>query len=614
MLGIEKLHLEDALDDSPQMRSLVSVFEQDTSQLKKYTTTLRDYCQRVLDAESEVSNATRCLSEHLKSYEKINFPLESDKESVLSSTMKEFANTLDEISSWHHILATEMNDGMMFPITKFLQADLEEVNTMCELYQAASNDLEKAITKYCKIQRKKEAEKDRMDANEEVYLMRKKFHQISLHYYASLNALQYKRKTALIEPFLGYLHAQRAHFGLGKEALMVPDLDNFLANISASVHGVHTELGLETKKTVNLIDTIENQSQHLYHGEPTLDAPLIPAHLNMTKKCGYLQMRTKVAGVMSKWEKAYFFTEGGNFICVNKGQIGGSLLMPLDRMVVVAPLDQEDRRFVFQITSGKNNFFSSVFGECRTVVVQAMNDRDREEWIATIRNIIQEEMNCVKDKPTRSQTQLLSKSQFFTSCDATLVRKNSDPTGRAKNSKTPPARPPLPRPAAPENDLSSTPIVFDMISPSEESKLTRPGKEGPPIRINPFDQSSDALATEILRGETPFHEAYTVRFLGSMEVRWDRGEQLVHQVIRAIMAARAIHNVFKMTELHMVISNEALRLIDPGNQSIRAEFILEDLAFWAAHKENNRRSEDAGTEPKFSCHVFESNSSGEEKY
>ena len=37
------------------------------------------------------------------------------------------------------------------------------------------------------------------------------------------------------------------------------------------------------------------------------------------------------------------------------------------------------------------------------------------------------------------------------------------------------------------------------------------------------------------------------------------GEKLVHETIRQIMAARAIHNVFKMTESRMVVSSESMR-------------------------------------------------------
>ncbi len=61
--------------------------------------------------------------------------------------------------------------------------------------------------------------------------------QTSLHYYASLNSLQYKRKCALLEPMLGYMQAQKAFFDMGKDVVIKKEMDDFLVNINASVQG-----------------------------------------------------------------------------------------------------------------------------------------------------------------------------------------------------------------------------------------------------------------------------------------------------------------------------------------------------------------------------------------
>ena len=58
--------------------------------------------------------------------------------------------------------------------------------------------------------------------------------QTALHYYSSLNALQYKRKFCLIEPILGYMHAQRSFFTMSKDAVAKDEIDDFLSNINAS--------------------------------------------------------------------------------------------------------------------------------------------------------------------------------------------------------------------------------------------------------------------------------------------------------------------------------------------------------------------------------------------
>jgi DCC-interacting protein 13 alpha len=58
-----------------------------------------------------------------------------------------------------------------------------------------------------------------------------------LHYYALLNTLQYKRKSSLLEPLIGLMHAQKAFFEMGHEITSKTEFDDFVSNIGVSVQG-----------------------------------------------------------------------------------------------------------------------------------------------------------------------------------------------------------------------------------------------------------------------------------------------------------------------------------------------------------------------------------------
>ncbi|XP_067286868.1 DCC-interacting protein 13-alpha isoform X2 [Pseudorasbora parva] len=610
MPGFDTLPIEETLEDSPQTRSLLGVFEEDTAAISSYFSQLFKAMQRIYDAQNELSAATHLTSKLLKDYEKQRFPLGGDDE-VMSSTLQQFAKVIDELSSCHAVLSTQLADAMMFPITQFKERDLREILILKEVFQIASDDHDAAINRYSRLSKRKENEKVKNEVMEDVYTSRKKHHETTMHYFASLNMLQYKKKIALLEPLLGYMQAQISFFKLGSENL-TQQWEDFLTNIGTSVQNVRREMDRDAEAVEQTIQDLKEASDPLYMPDP--DPNTIPVNRNLTRKAGYLNTRNKTGLVSSSWDRQYFFTQGGNLMSQSRGAVAGGLVMDIDNCSVMA-VDCEDRRFCFQITS---------FDGKKAAILQAESRKDCEEWIATINNIskriyLSENPEEIAARVNQSALEAVTPSPSFQQRHESF---RPSMQGRPKTARSgSQCSVGSESPALSSLSLDSlvapdTPIQFDIISPVTEEHASQ-AKSGGQGRTNPFGESGGTQSEE--SEDSILHQLFIVRFLGCMEVKATESTDVIYETMRQILAARAIHNIFRMTESHLLVTCECLKLIDPQTQVTRLRFSLSSVVLCATHQENKRLFgfvlQTAGGRvdgrPVTVCYVFESNNDGE---
>uniref|UniRef100_A0A672ZD65 PID domain-containing protein n=1 Tax=Sphaeramia orbicularis TaxID=375764 RepID=A0A672ZD65_9TELE len=580
MPGIEKLPIEETLEDSPQTRSLLGVFEEDTAAMSNYCTQLYQAMQRIYDAQNDLSAATHLTSRLLKEYDKQRFPLGSDDE-VMSSTLQQFAKVIDELSSCHAVLSTQLADAMMFPITQFKERDLKEILTLKEVFQIASDDHDMAINRYSRLSKRRDNDKVRQNlevAVEDVYTSRKKQHQTMMHYFCSLNTLQYKKKTALLEPLLGYMQAQISFFKLGSENL-TQQWEDFLGTIGTSVQNVRREMEEEVGHMQQTIQQMESSCDPLYAPcDP--DPGHSPVCRNLTRKQGYLYIRNKTGLVSSSWERQYFFTQGGNLMQQGRGEVAGGLVTDLDNCSVMA-VDSDDRRFCFQLLFTYFLLILCVLAarvnqSALEAVTPSPSFQQRHESMRPRRSGRASSISSVGSEPSPALSVL--------SLDALV---------------------------APE-----TPIQFDIISPVSEENLGQSktaAQSG--RRSNPFGESGDSTSDD--SEDSILHQLFIVRFLGSMEVKTADSVDVISETMRQILAARAIHNIFRMTESHLLVTCDCLKLIDPQTQVTRLRFPLSSVLHSSSHQDNKRLFgfvlQPAGGrgDSRAVCYIFESNNDGE---
>ncbi|XP_045409010.1 DCC-interacting protein 13-beta isoform X1 [Lemur catta] len=601
MPAVDKLLLEEALQDSPQTRSLLSVFEEDAGTLTDYTNQLLQAMQRVYGAQNEMCLATQQLSKQLLAYEKQNFALGKGDEEVIS-TLHYFSKVVDELNVLHTELAKQLADTMVLPIIQFREKDLTEVSTLKDLFGLASNEHDVSMAKYSRLPKKKENEKVKTEVGKEVAAARRKQHLSSLQYYCALNALQYRKRAAMMEPMIGFAQGQINFFKKGAE-MFSKRMDSFLSSVADMVQSIQVELEGEAEKMRVSQQELLSVDESVYTPDFDVAAPQI--NRNLIQKAGYLNLRNKTGLVTTTWERLYFFTQGGNLMCQPRGAVAGGLIQDLDNCSVMA-VDCEDRRYCFQITTpnGKSG-----------IILQAESRKENEEWICAINNIsrqiyLTDNPEAVAIKLNQTALQAVTPITSFGKKQESSCLSQNLKNSEVENDKTVP-KAAVSEPEAEQLIAPGTPIQFDIVLPATEFLDQNRGSR----RINPFGETEDESLPEA--EDSLLQQMFIVRFLGSMAVKTDSTTEVIYEAMRQVLAARAIHNIFRMTESHLVVTSQTLRLIDPQTQVSRANFELTSVTQFAAHRENKRlvgfviRVPESTGEESLSTYIFESNSEGE---
>ncbi|KAK2506344.1 hypothetical protein MC885_017025, partial [Smutsia gigantea] len=616
-----------------------------------------------------------------------NFALGKGDEEVIS-TLHYFSKVVDELNVLHTELTKQLADTMVLPIIQFREKDLTEVSTLKDLFGLASTEHDLSMARYSRLPKKKENEKVKTEVVKEVAAARRKQHLSSLQYYCALNALQYRKRMAMMEPMIGFAHGQSFsgdpdflgsdYTGVtGRNEFLLPvptksatavfvsklyslspqatlpgqrehpsenagehlchagallplhvvsfkinffkkgaemfshSMDSFLSSVADMVQSIQVELEAEAEQMRVSQQELLSSDESVY--TPDLDVAAPQINRNLIQKSGYLNLRNKTGLVTTTWERLYFFTQGGNLMCQPRGAVAGGLIQDLDNCSVMA-VDCEDRRYCFQITTPNGKSYA----------IGGNNPAGRKPK-GKRRVDMRNKQHLQTDLPDRRPRGIRLKGFDFPPpivyCSKNL--KNTE----TENDKTVP-KATVSIPEAEQLIAPGTPIQFDIVLPAMEFLDQNRGSR----RINPFGETEDdtfpeaedqqqevdvILSRKCFFADSLLQQMFIVRFLGSMAVKTDSTTEVIYEAMRQVLAARAIHNIFRMTETHLMVTSQTLRLIDPQTQVTRANFELTSVTQFAVHRDDKRlvgfvvRMPESIGGGSLSTYIFESNSEGE---
>ena len=334
------------------------------------------------------------------------------------------------------------------------------------------------------------------------------------------------------------------------------------------------------------IQTLENENERSYYPEPITDADAVP-DMKLYNKSGYLFYRSR-ALLIHHWSRCFVSieSESGKLLINLPGEYDSTCLMNLTSNDAYAgSVDIDDRRWVFEILCKKDK---------KHAYFQCESQKDRDEWIATVCNVAQMHQSLSPNISTPNSP--VPESSHHKSSTNTPIRQSDI------------------------QQLEQTPIQFDLSSPTEEyPPLPKWLGGNSTVRANPFGEEAETSAQMenlSVKGESSFAHTYSLRFVGSVRIVPDpnKGNVIdhdVHETIQHILAARAIHGIFRMSDVNMLIASDGIYLLDSSVSSVKARFPLHRIVYSTVHNENDRLfafvSSSVDIPEELTCHVFESN-------
>ena len=124
---------------------------------------------------------------------------------------------MQEVSSWNHILCTQLTDGVLHPLTQQLNA-YSQLQQLKEKHAQCTFQLDSSVSSFLKL-KKKDTDIEKEQAALFLTDTRRNFHQCSVLYYNELNLHQGGRSLSFLTPLLALVAAHQCFHSLAHAAL-----------------------------------------------------------------------------------------------------------------------------------------------------------------------------------------------------------------------------------------------------------------------------------------------------------------------------------------------------------------------------------------------------------
>ncbi|XP_032218129.1 rho GTPase-activating protein 26 isoform X1 [Nematostella vectensis] len=365
-MGLKPLEFADCLLDSPYFRENVHEHERELERTNEAIKGLIKECKALMKATENLSKAKRSFAQVLDNFRfECIGEVETDDEILIAAALKEFAQVIDTVEDERDRMINHANFQLIQPLEQFRKEQIGGAKEEKKKFDKQTEKFCIAVQNYLNMSSKKK-EVQLQEADAQLQMERRVFHQTALDYVFKLQEVNETKKFQFVETLLSFMYVQMTFFHSGHEAFK--DYMEYMTDLQLRLQNTRDRFSATKEQAESLMNKVQQKAQS---GELQYQG----AHTRQ----GYLYVQEKRKGGLGyTWSKHYclYTKENKILTMIPYVQTQGKMNACTDTMVIThctrRMTETIDRRFCFDIQA---------LDRPGSITLQALNEEDRKLWM-----------------------------------------------------------------------------------------------------------------------------------------------------------------------------------------------------------------------------------------
>ncbi|CAF0882214.1 unnamed protein product [Adineta steineri] len=393
---MNEIDFEECLKDSPTYRNQLR-------QATNHIDMLEDRLEQMAKSCNSVINIGKTFVQEFQKFLKCIYDVRElfSSDDVTYKSLAKFGEYLREIQGLFSGLFEQTTNSVLRTLTRMVKEDIRKVKDQGKLFERLSSDYDIALQKNADASKTKPHVCE--DASKILLATRSCFGHTSIDYTYQINVLYNQHKVELVELLLSYINIHKAFFHQGHELLSI-DTERDFTTITSQLSKMRQE-NVQKQKNLEKIHDINQRRCNLDDNrndeapiESTLSVPKgsLPrnpsqqslsnnsstsANVELNRE-GYLFKRSH--NKFKTWSRRWFIIRNGQLLYMKRNngnstndssqpQLPQSTMVPDLRLCTIRPVNDNDRRFVFEILSPNSSH-----------LLQADSQLQCDQWVNSL--------------------------------------------------------------------------------------------------------------------------------------------------------------------------------------------------------------------------------------